>query len=106
MVKEYEAKIQKLEAEIEKISRQKDVLEKKLFSVEKFNHQQSSMLFYTGFPNYDAFIEIFTYLDPGERGQNIRYYTNSTSDISQNVYNQEEVISESKKRKSKTPKTN
>ncbi|XP_031550148.1 uncharacterized protein LOC116287600, partial [Actinia tenebrosa] len=101
LAKDYETQIKQLETEIEHISKQKDVLKSKLFSVERFSHKQSSIAFYTGFPNYDVFMEIFTYLDPGDKGENIRYYTSTTSDVSPNVYDQEEEINENKRGRSR-----
>ena len=40
------------------------------------------MLFYTGFPNYKAFLATFEYLNLGNDGENVRYWLLGDNDIS------------------------
>ena len=37
--------------------------------------------FYTGFPNYNIFLALFNYLNPGTNGENIRYVREKPVDI-------------------------
>jgi len=102
LLNNYESKIQYLEQQILKLERNIENVNSKLFSVDKFKESDSQVAFYTGFPSKDVFMEIYTYLDPGENGENIKYYTNSTPDVSSDLYNQEEDISEIKKGRPRT----
>ena len=56
-------------------------LQKQLFSVDRFKEDDSSMRFYTGFPNWSTFLAVFNYLNPGDEGENIAYWL-SQSNIS------------------------
>jgi hypothetical protein len=98
-LEEMENKILALKAEIEILSMQKDTLESKLFKIDRFRSKPSSISFYTGFPNYEVFLSIFNYLDPGVQGQNIRYWSSasSTFEPSLDSYDQEECDTKSEK---------
>ena len=39
------------------------------------------MLFYTGFPNYKVILASFEYLDPGDNGENVRYWLSCDNEI-------------------------
>ena len=49
-------------------------LQKQLSTVDRFGGDDSSIKFYTGFPNWDTFDAVFKYLNPGNEGQNISYW--------------------------------
>ena len=51
-----------------------EALQKQLFSVDRFKEDDSSMRFYTGFPNWSSFLAVFNYLNPGDEGENIAYW--------------------------------
>ena len=46
----------------------------KVFTSQRFKHDDSSVRFYTGFPNWRTFICIFNYINPGCNGENINYW--------------------------------
>ncbi|CAN7988745.1 unnamed protein product [Ixodes pacificus] len=41
------------------------------FGIEKFQHSNKDIQFYTGLPNYGSFVDLLEFLDPGEGGKNI-----------------------------------
>lgn len=41
------------------------------FGIEKFQECDEDIQFYTGLPDYDSFVDLLEYLDPGENGSNI-----------------------------------
>ena len=51
----------------------------------------------TGFPSYETFLAVYSFLDPGENGENIRSCTTSTRDrsVPDNFYNVDDSASES-----------
>ena len=51
-------------------------LEKKSFSLDRFS---KSMWFYTGFANDEIFDALYNLCDPGENGENIRYWHSSST---------------------------
>ena len=44
------------------------------------------MVFYTGFPSYGVFMATYNYLNPGERGENIRYWHPVSKDVGPEYY--------------------
>lgn len=57
-------------------------LERQIFKLDKFMTNKDTAQFYTGFENWDAFMVVFRYLNPGEKGQNIRYWNSSNTNFS------------------------
>ena len=55
-----------------------EVLQKQFFSVDRFKEDDSSVSFYTGFPNWGTFLAVFNYLNPGDEGENIAYWLGQT----------------------------
>ena len=55
------------------MQRQNDDLNDRLFTLENLKTKDSSATFYSGFPNWETFMVVYTYLDPGEKGENISY---------------------------------
>ena len=56
-----------------------DDLEKKSFSLNRFKNVKS-MGFYTGFADSEIFDALYDFCDPGENGENIRYWHSSSTD--------------------------
>lgn len=61
-------------SQLEIATRRVEALQKQLFSVDRFKHDDSSMRFYTGFPNWSTFLAVFNYLNPGDEGENVAYW--------------------------------
>ena len=68
-----EAEVEKVRAHAFKLSEKCSKLERRIFSSDKFISDED-IAFYTGFPSYAAFMATYTYLNPGENGENIRYW--------------------------------
>lgn len=45
-----------------------------------------NIAFYTGFPNYSTFLAIFEFLNTGEKGENVRYYSAKKIDVTADFY--------------------
>ena len=85
-----EKEIAGLKAEIDKLMKQNEALKAKLFNVDRFRSKSSSISFYTGFPDFEVFRTVFDFLDPGEYGQNTRYWTSlNTEEPSLDIYDNE-----------------
>ena len=98
-IKNLEKEISALQSEIDNLLSQIESLRGKLFTTERFRSKQQAITFYTGFPNYEVFMAIFNYLNPGEQGENIRYWIpgSSKADLPADIYDQECEISDNKK---------
>ena len=66
---------EKCAALVKKVSDLEDKIEALQSNIFLLNRVTSdeAMLFYTGFPNYKAFLATFEYLNPGNNGENVRY---------------------------------
>ncbi|CAH3032201.1 unnamed protein product, partial [Porites lobata] len=67
-----------------------------VFTIERFQSSDSSIHFYTGFPNWKVFMYVFRYLNPGDMGENITYWLSSRKNVSASVY--EEVAANGSKK--------
>ena len=72
-IKQLESEIAKLKSEIELKQRSIDDVTSILFSFESMKSKDSAAAFYTGSQNWDMFLAIFNYLDPGEQGEKIHF---------------------------------
>ena len=63
-----------LKTKLEKANQRIEFLQKQMFTVNRFRGDDSSIKFYTGFPNWNTFNAVFKYLNPGNEGQNISYW--------------------------------
>ena len=84
-----------LKSKLEKANQRIESLQKQMFTVDRFRGDDSSIKFYTGFPNWDTFDAVFKYLNPGNEGQNIPYCVSKLNlNVSAAVYGgeNEEVI--------------
>jgi len=54
---------------------------KRVFELEKFlvMDNNEAMNFYTGFPSIEVFESVFTFLNPGDNGENIRYKSSASN---------------------------
>ena len=48
-----------------------------------------AIAFYTGFPSYDVFMATFTYLNPGENAENVRFWRSISKDVDPAYYERE-----------------
>ena len=93
--KTIKSKNEKLEAEVEKVrahafnlSEKCSKLENRVFSLDKFISDED-IASYTGFLSYAAFMATYTYLNPGESGENIRYWHSVQNDVDPEYYDRE-----------------
>ena len=76
-----------LKPNLEKANQRIESLLKRLFTVARFRGDDSSIKFYTGFPNWDTFDAVFKYFNPGNEGQNISYWVSKLNlNVSAAVY--------------------
>lgn len=97
LIKQYETKIEELKSEIERISKKNDCLQSKLFSIDRFCAKDSAISFCTSLPNNNVLMEIYNYLDPGEQGENVRYYIYSKSAVPPDICDQGKGVNKTKK---------
>ena len=95
LLEESRTKNAKLEAEVEKvrthafkISEKCANLEKGIFTVDNFTSDED-ITFYTGFPSYDVFMATNNYLNPGQNGENIRFWRSVSNDVDPEYYETE-----------------
>lgn len=69
-------------------------LEKKSFSLNQFRNSKS-LGFYTGFANGEIFDALYNFCDPGENGENIRYWHSSSTDQDRTVLSESDEDLES-----------
>ena len=90
-VAELKQQLVDLKYESEKAEKRIDSLQKQLFTVDRFKGDDSSIKFYTGFPNWETFQAVFKYLNPGNERQNITYWlSQSNVNVSADSYKQNE----------------
>lgn len=75
-----ENKCANLEYIVADLEEKNEALQSNVFSLSRFTSDEA-MLFYTGFPNYKAFLASFEYLDPGDNGENVRYWLSGENEI-------------------------
>ena len=74
-----------------------------IFNLENLKSDEN-IVFYTGFPNYETFMAMFTFLNTGINGENIRYCS-WVRDVSDNFYdNDEDEIMENNGKKQGRPR--
>lgn len=74
----------KLTSQLENMKRQNE-----MFNIERFRNNDSAINFYTGFLNLNAFMAVFQVLDPGDSGENIKYWTSSNVNVSADFHDKE-----------------
>ena len=74
-----------LEKAVSELEDKNQALQSNVFSLGRFTSDEA-MLFYTGFPNYKVFLASFEYLDPGDNGENVRYWLSCDIEIPSEHY--------------------
>ena len=85
-------KVDKLTSEIEKLSD----YEQNKFSLDKIKDDNKTMLFYTGFVNYDVFENVFKYLET--KGEKLQYWRGKNK-VSHSKQYQSQGVKPGQKRK-------
>ncbi|XP_068743411.1 uncharacterized protein [Montipora capricornis] len=80
-----ENKCADLEKAVSELEDKNEALQSNVFSLSRFTSDEA-MLFYTGFPNYRVFLASFEYLDPGDNGENVRYWLSCDNEIPSEHY--------------------
>ena len=68
-----EAELVNSEKELKRLSQENNDLKSRTFCIHNLS-DNDSISFYTGFPNLETFKATLSYLNPGENGENIRYW--------------------------------
>ena len=86
--KKLEAELEEVRTHARKLSEKCSKLESRIFSIDNFTSDED-IAFYTRFPSYAVFMATYTYLDPGETGENIRFWRSVQSDVDPEYYQRE-----------------
>lgn len=78
-----EADLVNLKEEIKRQSDENNDLNSRKFCINNLSHNDS-ISFYTGFPNLETFQATLSYLNPGENGENIRYWRSVETKVNEN----------------------
>ena len=98
-VAELRQQILEVKAKLENANRRIEALQKQLFTVDRFKDDDSSVRFYTGFPNWHTMSAVYNYLNPGVEGENITYWlSQSNLTVPADFYEDEEKEEPSRKR--------
>lgn len=81
-IRSLEKQVSALRLQVEDGQQKNKTLKARCFTIESFKSKDSAAAFYTGFPNWDTFMALFRYLDPGEKGENIKYWLSSNTSSS------------------------
>ena len=74
--------INELQSQIKNLQEHIEKLQQRVFSLNRFMSNDKAAHFYTGFDNWDAFMIIYKYLNAGQKGENIRYWNSSNTNVS------------------------
>ena len=69
-----EQEIKEIKRQLQCIQHQNDDLNDRLFTLANLKYKDSSASFYSGFPDWQNFMVVYTYLDPGEKGEIMSYW--------------------------------
>ncbi|XP_068734587.1 uncharacterized protein [Montipora capricornis] len=75
-----EAQLRNAQPEIKSQLEENEELKSRMFCINNLSGDES-ISFYTGFPNLQTFQATLVYLDPGENGQNIRYWRSTDKKV-------------------------
>ena len=64
----------KLKSEVAELNGRNAMLQARIFSVDRFLESDKDVTFYTEFPSRGVFESVFEFLDPGNEGENIKYW--------------------------------
>ncbi|XP_031567089.1 uncharacterized protein LOC116302036 [Actinia tenebrosa] len=68
------ANLRDLRSKVSTLESRYQTSQSRVFTVEHFTSDED-ISYYTGFPNYQTFLAVYNFLDPGERCENINYGT-------------------------------
>ena len=74
-----------MEKDVQLLKQELESLQSIIFALDRFKTDEN-ISFYTGFPNFEAFMAVFRFLNVGENGENIRYSSNK-QDVPAEFYN-------------------
>ena len=80
-----EAPLRNAQAEIKRQLEENGELKSRMFCIDNLSGEES-ISFYTGFPNLQTFQATLVYLNPGENGQNIRYWRSTEKKVQAHQY--------------------
>ena len=80
-----EAQLRNAQAEIKRQLEENGELKSCIFCIDNLSGDES-ISFYTGFPNVQTFQATLVYLNPGENGQNIRYWRSTDKKVQAHNY--------------------
>lgn len=84
-----------VQKQAQELSSRLESCERRLFGFSRITSSKS-ISFYTGFASVEVFEALYEFLDPGEEGENIRYWSSSLTDKDTTV-DEEEIIESSPK---------
>ncbi len=73
------------EKNVQLLKQELESLQSLIFTLDRFKADEN-ISFYTGFPNFEAFMAIFRFFNVGDNGENIRYSSNK-QDVPAEFYN-------------------
>ena len=80
-----EAELVNSEKELKRLSQENNDLKSRTFCINNPS-DNDSISFYTGFPNLETFKATLSYLNPGENGENIRYWRSIDMKVDEKIY--------------------
>ena len=78
------AKQEKLKSQVAELNRPNATLQGRIFCLGRFLESKKDVTFYTGFPKRGVFESVFEFLDPGNEGENIKYWHSESDDFKVN----------------------
>lgn len=97
-INDIQRQLEELKLKEEDTKRRLESVQNRLFTLDTIKSKSPDALaFYTGFQSWDAFMAIYKYLDPGERGEKINYWLSGNTDDSANYDDNNSEQSLSKK---------
>ena len=81
-ITDLEQEITDLKSRLQNAQRQITNLMEKQFTLENLKSKNNTAPFYTGFNRLDDLDAVYSYLDPGERGENIVYWRSVNAEVS------------------------
>ena len=82
---QFEAEVKKVKSHASNLSEKCENLENRIFKFHNFIFDED-MAFYTGFPFFGVFMATYNYLNPGQSGENIRYWRSVPKDVGPEYY--------------------
>ena len=74
-----------LKTEIERLKRRNSFIDSQVFQLQKFTSDEN-MAFYAGFPNVSTFKAVFDFVNRGDKGENIKYWSSKDKSVEKDFY--------------------